>query len=109
MPRHVDEILFDPDEIDAAAAWHGGGDSMLYAISSTGSLSRGTIRPYGVETDEEWMDELRQSLEWEATEAANLATKQAKRTRGKERRQLLDEAYSLSNIAEKARRGVSEL
>lgn len=35
---------------------------MLYAVASTGALSLGTIRPYGVDTDDEWADSLRLDL-----------------------------------------------
>jgi hypothetical protein len=34
--------------------WHGGLDCMLYAVSSTGGLTMGTIRPVGCDTDEKW-------------------------------------------------------
>ena len=44
---------------------------MLYAVSSTGNLSRGTVRPTdrGVDyTDEEWDWSLLQELYWEVKE-----------------------------------------
>lgn len=100
-----DEIFFDPEELEVAASWHDGQSSMLYAISSTGSLSRGTIRPRGDDgplTDEEWLSYLASALEDEAVRAADLAGKQAKTARGKERKELLRERDILLGIADKA-------
>jgi hypothetical protein len=36
------------------ADWHGGMDDMLYAVSSTGGLTLGAIRPVGCDTEEKW-------------------------------------------------------
>jgi hypothetical protein len=41
---NMDRIEFEPEELQVAAEWHGGQASMLYAISSTGALSRGVER-----------------------------------------------------------------
>jgi hypothetical protein len=97
-----DAIYFDDEELKAATSWHGGGGSMLYAISSTGALSRGTNRPRGVKTDEEWMVDLAERLENEATDAARDATKQAKKAKGSDRAELLADEEALRSIALKA-------
>lgn len=104
-----DAIEFDGDEIEAASHWYGGQGSMLYAITSTGSLSRGTIRPRHDDgtpmTDDEWLADLAARLESEAEQCARDARKQAKKARGKERTELLNEADLLDSIAAKAARG----
>lgn len=92
----IDSIEFDQDELDAATSWHGGQSSMLYAISSTGSLKRGTerCRPrvdcdacgqfsyrgtwcttcHGAKmTDAQWLAYLARKLESEAEECAEHA------------------------------------
>lgn len=102
----TDEIIFDDDEIDAASHWYGGQGSMLYAIVSTGSLRRGTIRPRHDEgrpmTDEEWMIDLAERLEGEAESSARDAAKQAKRAKGDEKKELLADRDGLRSIALKA-------
>lgn len=99
-------IDFDDDEIEAASHWYGGQGSMLYAITSTGALSRGTIRPRhhegGLMTDEEWIVDLAERLESEAESAANDAAKQAKKAKGDEKKQLLADREGLRSIAFKA-------
>ena len=103
-----DAILFDDEELDAASHWFGGQGSMLYAIVSTGALSRGTIRPRNEDgspmTDEEWMADLAGRLEVEAEEAARDARKMAKKARGREREELLADEDGLRSIAWKAGR-----
>jgi hypothetical protein len=100
------EIEFDDEEIDAATSWHGGGSSMLYAVSSTGALRRGTIRPHDEEghplTNEEWMRRLAEKLEGEAEDAAKDAKAQARKAKGREREELLREYDALLSIAYKA-------
>jgi len=62
-----------PYELEFAEHWHGGQMSMLYAISSTGKLSRGNIRPLLTDdggvitkmTDNEWSLHLVNSLQSE--------------------------------------------
>jgi len=99
-------IDFDEEEIDAAGHWYGGQGSMLYAITSTGSLRRGTIRPRHHDgtpmTDDEWIVDLAERLEGEAEEAARDAEKQAKKAKGAEKKELLADADGLSSIAFKA-------
>lgn len=56
--------------IDLATQWHGGQDSFLYAVSSSGGLTIGTDRPYDNDaerylTDDEWHLRLWQGLESE--------------------------------------------
>ena len=105
MPRD-DSIYFDDDEVEAASHWYGGQGSMLYAVTSTGALSRGTMRPRHDDgtpmTDAEWMWDLADRLEAEATEAAQDAKKQAKSARGREKKELLADADALFSIAAKA-------
>lgn len=103
-----DAIIFDDDEIEAASHWHGGQSSMLYAVTSTGALSRGTHRPYNDDegrpmTDEEWMTDLAERLAREAEEAARDASKQAKKAKGREKRELLADANALLNMVDKIR------
>jgi hypothetical protein len=99
-------IDFDEEEIEAAGHWYGGQGSMLYAITSTGSLRRGTIRPRHDDgtpmTDDEWIVDLAERLESEAEQAARDAKKQAKKAKGEEKKELLADADGLSSIAFKA-------
>ena len=99
-------IDFDDEEIEAASHWYGGQGSMLYAITSTGALSRGTIRPRhhegGLMTDEEWIIDLAERLEGEAESAASDAAKQAKKAKGAEKKELLADREGLRSISFKA-------
>jgi hypothetical protein len=99
-------IDFDDEEIEAAGHWYGGQGSMLYAITSTGALSRGTIRPRNDDgssmTDEEWIVDLAERLEDEAERAASDAAKQAKKVKGDEKKELLADREGLRSIAFKA-------
>ncbi len=68
------KIEFEIDAIDAAEHWHGGQSSMFYALSSTGALSTGTMRPNSYDedrpmTDSEWISYLADKLEDEAEDA----------------------------------------
>jgi hypothetical protein len=106
----TDEVVFDDEELAAASHWHGGQGSMLYAISSTGTLRRGTIRPRHDEgrpmTDEEWMIDLAERLESEAEDDARSAAQQAKKAKGVEKKELLADRDALRSIAHKARQFV---
>lgn len=99
-------IDFDDEEIEAAGHWYGGQGSMLYAITSTGALSRGTIRPRNDDgspmTDEEWIVDLAERLEGEAESAASDAAKQAKKAKGDEKKELIADREGLRSIAFKA-------
>ena len=101
-----DGIDFNDEEIEAASHWYGGQGSMLYAISSTGSLKRGTIRPRHSDgtpmTDDEWIVDLAERLESEAEEAARDAAKQAKKAKRAEREELEADQDGLKGIAYKA-------
>lgn len=103
-------IDFDEEEIDAAGHWYGGQGSMLYAIMSTGSLRRGTIRPRHPDgtqmTDDEWIVDLAERLESEAEDAAKDAAKQAKKAKGDEKKELLADIDGLRGIAHKAQQFV---
>lgn len=99
-------IDFDDEEIEAAGHWYGGQGSMLYAITSTGSLKRGTIRPRRDDgtpmTDEEWIVDLAERLESEAERAASDAAKQARKAKGDEKKELLADREGLRSITFKA-------
>lgn len=105
-------IDFNDEEIEAAGHWYGGQGSMLYAITSTGALKRGTIRPRHDDgtpmTDEEWIVDLAERLESEAEEAARDAATQAKKAKGSERKELLADRDGLRGIAFKARRYIDD-
>jgi hypothetical protein len=52
-----------PDEfLDVAGRWYSGQSDLLYAVSSSGGLTRGTIRPYGCATDAQWYLQLWREL-----------------------------------------------
>jgi hypothetical protein len=59
MTTQINSIKIPQQYIDLCDGWHGGQDSMLYAIASTGNLTLGSIRPSVYDsdrymTDEEW-------------------------------------------------------
>ena len=55
-------------EQQLATDWHGGMGTMLYAVSSTGGLSRGSESFRGGRTDEEWSADLLDRLARELAE-----------------------------------------
>jgi len=50
----VNSIEIPVDIQELCADWAGGTDDMLYAVSSTGDLTLGSIRPRGCDTEEKW-------------------------------------------------------
>jgi len=96
-----DSIEFDADEISAASAWHGGQGSMLYAIASTGTLSRGTNRPCAIDgepmNDHEWLADLAGRLADEAEMAAASAIESIVS---------VTDAHDLGSIADKCRAAI---
>lgn len=68
-----------PDEYVALCRhWHGGQDDLMYAVSSTGGLTLGSMVPYSDEadrfmTDQEWHVSLWGSLECDVRRAAQSA------------------------------------
>lgn len=58
MSSSARDPIYTPtaEELRVATEWHNGMGSMFYAISSTGALSRGTIR--AGRSDEEWRHDL---------------------------------------------------
>jgi len=50
----VDSIVIPGRFIDLCSEWYDGQGCMLYAVSSTGGLTLGSIRPEGCETEEKW-------------------------------------------------------
>jgi len=64
-----DSVNFSTSELSTAEQWHGGQESMLYAIVSTGALKRGSMRPHDESgrplTDAEWLNRLAERLESE--------------------------------------------
>jgi hypothetical protein len=106
------QILFDDDELEAASSWHGGGQSMLYAISSTGSLSLGTRRPHNDEenrpmTDDEWFAYIAANLEGEAEEALEQAKEQMKGASRQEKDELRSDIAALKSIIQKTQKASS--
>ena len=61
-------------ELQLARDWHGGQGSMLYAVSSTGGLSRGSESSRGGRTDEEWSADLLDRLARELAETGREIT-----------------------------------
>lgn len=65
-----------PDEfIQLCTEWHSGQSSMMYAVSSTGALSLGTIKPLDCETDEEWFQSILSGLESEVRDCIRILKK----------------------------------
>lgn len=77
---NMDRIEFELEELQVASEWHGGQASMMYAISSTGALSRGAER-------------CRPRVDCEADESAECACDQG----------LYDDGAKLDDIADKCR------
>jgi len=50
----VDSIVIPARFVAACAGWYSSGADMLYAVCSTGNLSRGNRRPIGCDSDEKW-------------------------------------------------------
>lgn len=118
-PAAMDRIEFGADESEVAMQWHGGQSSMLYALASTGALSRGTIRPrtgcgvcggfrweclecYGrgqPMTDVQWLAHIAAKLVSEAAHAANDARDQG----------LAEDAETLDAIAAKCAEAIATL
>lgn len=113
-------LELDPDEIEAACAWHGGQSSMLYAVASTGSLALGSVRPrertdagpsdpYGSHyrdlSDLEWKRDLVERLESEASESAEDARERSENPLDDtdDPDELIEHAEALESIVEKCR------
>jgi hypothetical protein len=54
MVTPIDSIEIPERFVRIAGRWYGGQGCMLYAVSSTGGLTIGTIRPRGCCTNEQW-------------------------------------------------------
>lgn len=50
----VDSIRIPEEFMELCEDWYGGIGCMLYAVSSTGGLTLGTLRPEGCDTKEKW-------------------------------------------------------
>jgi hypothetical protein len=59
------EIEIPAEFAEFASGFYEGSDSMLYAITSTGNLEIGSIRPYDCDTDEKWQLNLFETLDME--------------------------------------------
>ena len=61
-----EKISIPVEYVELCQNWHGGQSSMMYAVSSTGGLTRGTIRPKNDNdepmTDDEWLCHLYETL-----------------------------------------------
>lgn len=117
MSKNQDQIVLEPEEIEAAYAWHDGQYSMLYAAASTGALARGTVRPseylgdcrHRPLTDREWIVSLAERLEGEASWAADEARERAEDPSDyDDPDELLDQASALDAIAAKCRALIGE-
>ncbi len=135
----MQSIKFDHDELKVAEQWHDGITSMLYAITSTGSLKRSPFercRPH-VEcdaclgcgwtspteqcrachgarmTDEQWLAYLAERLENEASEAAKEARLRVRRAKHARRRdeaqEMAEHAVALDAIAARCREAIVAL
>lgn len=65
------------DERRLATDWHGGQTSMLYAVASTGVLSRGSEGYRRGRTDEEWSADLLADLAGEVANVISSASRSA--------------------------------
>ena len=59
------QIQVPANFVELAGVWHDGQSPMLYAISSSGNLTRGTIRPLNIKNDDGWECHLVNMLESE--------------------------------------------
>jgi len=50
----VDSIRIPDEFVAICDGWYDGMGDMVYAVSSTGNLTTGTIRPAGCDSDEQW-------------------------------------------------------
>jgi hypothetical protein len=50
----VNSIVIPARFVRACEGWHSGISDKLYAVSSTGNLTTGIIRPRGCDSDEKW-------------------------------------------------------
>jgi hypothetical protein len=74
----VDSIKIPAEYMELCHEWYSGKDDLLYAISSTGGLTRGNQRPYEW-TDEQWYLSLWQELSVDVMHARRSAEKMAER------------------------------
>ena len=54
MEKKTTTLKIPSKFVKLATEWHGGQDSMLYAVSSTGSLSIGNRKPIWANDEESW-------------------------------------------------------
>jgi hypothetical protein len=69
----IDSIAIPVRFQHLCAQWYGGMDCMLYAISSTGGLTLGGIRPRGCDTDEQWYYHIWRELSCDVASARRAA------------------------------------
>ena len=79
MAIELDSIEISSEFADLCGQWHGGVDTILYAISSTGGLTRGLIRPKDDSgkrlSDEAWFTGLFGELESELSDCVQMLEK----------------------------------
>ncbi|MHC4301004.1 MAG: hypothetical protein ACYS7Y_27330 [Planctomycetota bacterium] len=76
MPKTpVNSIVIPYRFVEVSQGWYSGIDDMLYAVSSTGNLTTGTIRPRGCDSDEKWYFTIWCDLATDVGIAANAASK----------------------------------
>ncbi len=73
MKTKVNSIEIPNRFVRACIGWEGGMDCMLRAVTSTGNLTIGTIRPMGCITDEKWYLHLWRELSCDLSSAVLLA------------------------------------
>ena len=81
MSTAVNSISIPERFLRACEGWTGGQNCMLYAITSSGGLLTGHIRPLGCTTDEQWYLQLWRNLSCDLGLAACMAESERGRYR----------------------------
>ena len=74
-PIPVDSIVIPDRFVAVCAGWYNGMGDLLYAVSSTGNLTTGTLRPRGCDSDEQWYLTLWRELSSDVGRARSAAEK----------------------------------
>ena len=73
MRTEIDSIVVPSRFVHACIGWEGGMDCMLRAVTSTGNLTTGTIRPAGCTTNEKWYLQIWRELSCDLSRAVRTA------------------------------------
>lgn len=73
MSTAINSIEIPGRFLRVCEGWYDGQDDLLYAITSSGGLTTGNIRPLGCTTDEQWYLQLWRELSCDLGRAARLA------------------------------------